>query len=262
MPCCRTDLLTSMLPKYKALLDYDLSILVFSGDVDAIVPVSCHLIPQILYVSDECHRDSILLEKTGGLCRSLWCTVSRAERRMHVPFAPAASHMSSLHQVTGIKQWLRKLSLPLELHWRPWIHELDSCLGHLLRFAQMCATLQVTGTRRWLRKLGLPVKLQWRPCNSATGQVSWRLAEICQSFSDSAGDGDEAVAEEAGPAGEAAVAALEVGHRAGGRLLRGLRRPHLRHCARRRPHGTAPFQNLTLCCCRTGRLCAVRQGSL
>ncbi len=29
-----------MLPKYKALLDYDLSILVFSGDVDAIVPVS------------------------------------------------------------------------------------------------------------------------------------------------------------------------------------------------------------------------------
>ncbi|CAL5224857.1 g7615 [Coccomyxa viridis] len=36
----RTDLLTSMLPKYKALLDYDLSILVFSGDVDAIVPVT------------------------------------------------------------------------------------------------------------------------------------------------------------------------------------------------------------------------------
>ena len=38
--CCRTDLLTSMLPTYRMLLDYDLSILVFSGDVDAIVPVS------------------------------------------------------------------------------------------------------------------------------------------------------------------------------------------------------------------------------
>lgn len=29
-----------MLPKYEELLKYDLSILVFSGDVDAIVPVS------------------------------------------------------------------------------------------------------------------------------------------------------------------------------------------------------------------------------
>ena len=29
-----------MLPKYRTLLEYDLSILVFSGDVDAIVPVS------------------------------------------------------------------------------------------------------------------------------------------------------------------------------------------------------------------------------
>ena len=29
-----------MLPKYRMLLEYDLSILVFSGDVDAIVPVS------------------------------------------------------------------------------------------------------------------------------------------------------------------------------------------------------------------------------
>ena len=38
--CCRTDLLTSMLPTYRMLLEYDLSILVFSGDVDAIVPVS------------------------------------------------------------------------------------------------------------------------------------------------------------------------------------------------------------------------------
>ena len=37
---CRKDLLTSMLPKYEELLKYDLSILVFSGDVDAIVPVS------------------------------------------------------------------------------------------------------------------------------------------------------------------------------------------------------------------------------
>ena len=29
-----------MLPKYRELLKYDLSILVFSGDVDAVVPVS------------------------------------------------------------------------------------------------------------------------------------------------------------------------------------------------------------------------------
>jgi len=39
---CRKDLLTSMLPKYRELLKYNLSILVFSGDVDAIVPVSVH----------------------------------------------------------------------------------------------------------------------------------------------------------------------------------------------------------------------------
>lgn len=31
-----------MLPTYRMLLEYDLSILVFSGDVDAIVPVSSH----------------------------------------------------------------------------------------------------------------------------------------------------------------------------------------------------------------------------
>lgn len=38
--CCRKDLLTSMLPKYRELLKYKLSILVFSGDVDGVVPVS------------------------------------------------------------------------------------------------------------------------------------------------------------------------------------------------------------------------------
>lgn len=36
---CRKDLLTSMLPKYKELVKTDLSILVFSGDVDGIIPV-------------------------------------------------------------------------------------------------------------------------------------------------------------------------------------------------------------------------------
>ena len=35
----RTDLLSSMLPKYKELLKRDLAILIFSGDVDGIVPV-------------------------------------------------------------------------------------------------------------------------------------------------------------------------------------------------------------------------------
>ena len=40
LPCCRKDLLTSMVPKYRELLKYKLSILVFSGDVDGVVPVS------------------------------------------------------------------------------------------------------------------------------------------------------------------------------------------------------------------------------
>ncbi len=36
----RDDLLSSMLPVYRELLKYDLHILVYTGDVDAIVPVS------------------------------------------------------------------------------------------------------------------------------------------------------------------------------------------------------------------------------
>lgn len=35
----REDLLSSMLPVYRELLQHDLNILVYSGDVDAIVPV-------------------------------------------------------------------------------------------------------------------------------------------------------------------------------------------------------------------------------
>jgi hypothetical protein len=37
---CREDLLSSMLPVYRELLTHNLQILVYSGDVDAIVPVS------------------------------------------------------------------------------------------------------------------------------------------------------------------------------------------------------------------------------
>lgn len=39
--CCRDDLFTSMLPKYHDILRHqaDLNILIFSGDVDGIVPV-------------------------------------------------------------------------------------------------------------------------------------------------------------------------------------------------------------------------------
>lgn len=74
MLCCRTDLLTSMLPKYKALLDYDLSILVFSGDVDAIVPVSCCLTSYIQHVSD--------IWSLTQNCRSApildWCSVQKS----------------------------------------------------------------------------------------------------------------------------------------------------------------------------------------
>lgn len=48
--CCgRKDLLASMLPKYRELLKYDLSILVFSGDVDAVVPVSLSWQQSMLY---------------------------------------------------------------------------------------------------------------------------------------------------------------------------------------------------------------------
>ena len=36
---CRNDVLTSVLPVYEALLKTNLRMLVFSGDVDAIVPV-------------------------------------------------------------------------------------------------------------------------------------------------------------------------------------------------------------------------------
>ena len=40
-PVCRDDLFTSMLPKYRDILKHeaDLDILIFSGDVDGIVPV-------------------------------------------------------------------------------------------------------------------------------------------------------------------------------------------------------------------------------
>ena len=78
---------------------------------------------------------------------------------------------------------------------------------------------------------------------SAARQMWWTSTDrAC----DAVGDRDTTVAEEAGPAGEAAVAALEVGDGAGGRLLRGLRRPHLCHRARRRPHGTPPLHPPTL----------------
>ena len=53
----------------------------------------------------------------------------------------------------------------------------------------------------------------------------------------SVGDGDAAVAEEAGPASQDAVATLEVRHGAGRRILRALRWTHAGHRPGRRPHG-------------------------
>ena len=72
-----------------------------------------------------------------------------------------------------------------------------------------------------------------------------------------AGDGDAAVAEGAGPARGDNLAALEVGHRAGGRLLPALQGPHAGHRPRRRPHGAhiprttvlyTPPALLSVCC--------------
>ena len=70
---CRRDLFTSMLPKWEALLTTDLRMLVFSGDVDGIVPVRlpCGLKFRLIRALASGYRSAhvVWVRNLGSACR-------------------------------------------------------------------------------------------------------------------------------------------------------------------------------------------------
>lgn len=88
---CRKDLFSSMLPKYAQLLQEDLKVLVYSGDV-----VRC------------CDVSSSGLERQAMLPRVLLL-------------------QDGIVPVTGTRRWIRQLGLEIEKPWRAWRSSTGKC---------------------------------------------------------------------------------------------------------------------------------------
>jgi hypothetical protein len=109
-----------MLPVYRQLLEEDIKILVYSGDVDAIVPGQqpCQQPP-----GQVCQPAASKHACADGNGSMVYCwefglfTVFRGSKAVvALPVWPPCLPLA----VIGTRRWIRQLDLPVKSAWRPW----------------------------------------------------------------------------------------------------------------------------------------------